>query len=61
VVKPGQFFCYVDPLDTLPADGRARWADPSEHREILREALIAAGAGDSAVQDFEAPDHAAHA
>lgn len=61
VVKPGQFFCYVDPLDTLPADGRARWADPSEHREILREALIAAGAGAGAVREFEAVDDHASA
>ena len=44
VVKPGQFFCYVDPLDTLPAAGRARWADPTQHRAILREAMERAGA-----------------
>jgi lysine 2,3-aminomutase len=42
-VKPGEFFCYVDPLDTLPEEGRARWADPHEHRAILREALEKAG------------------
>lgn len=50
VVKDGQFFCYVDPLDSLPAEGRARWSDPREHREILREALLAAGAGNGAVR-----------
>lgn len=44
VVKPGQLFCYVDPLSTLPAEGRARWADPNEHQAILREALVQAGA-----------------
>src|SRR5690606_13056099 len=43
-VRPGQFFCYVDPLDTLPEDGRRRWADPDEHQAILREALHRAGA-----------------
>jgi lysine 2,3-aminomutase len=43
-VKPGQYFCYVDPLDTLPDEGRARWADPNEHQAILREALTGAGA-----------------
>lgn len=55
VVKPGQFFCYVDPLDSLPSEGRARWADPSEHREILREALLAAGAGSSTARAFVEP------
>jgi lysine 2,3-aminomutase len=43
VVKPGAYFCYVDPLDTLPAEGRARWADEREHHDILREAIFAAG------------------
>jgi lysine 2,3-aminomutase len=44
VVKPDQHFCYVDPLDSLPEEGRARWADPNEHQAILREALSRAGA-----------------
>lgn len=48
IVKPGQFFCYVDPLDSLPAPGRERWADPNEHRAILREALTRAGADEEA-------------
>ncbi len=53
VVKPGQFFCYVDPLDSLPAEGRARWNDPREHTPILREALIAAGANQTTIDsDF---------
>jgi len=43
-VKPGEYFCYVDPLDTLPEEGRARWTDPHEHKAILREALTRAGA-----------------
>jgi lysine 2,3-aminomutase len=51
VVKPGQFFCYVDPLDTLPAAGRARWADPNEHRAILREAVMRAGADEDALPE----------
>jgi lysine 2,3-aminomutase len=38
-VKPGEYFCYVDPIHTLPEAGRARWDDPSEHRNILREAI----------------------
>jgi lysine 2,3-aminomutase len=44
VVKPGQFFCYVDPLDSLPEEGRKRWADANEHQAILREAMTRAGA-----------------
>lgn len=49
VVKPGQFFCYVDPLDSLPSAGVERWHDPREHRAILREALRNAGADESSV------------
>jgi lysine 2,3-aminomutase len=49
LVKPGQLFCYVDPLDTLPAEGRARWADPNEHHAILREAVARAGGADDAL------------
>jgi lysine 2,3-aminomutase len=52
VVKPGRFFCYVDPLDSLPTEGRARWSDPAEHHEILREALTAAGAGADPLPSF---------
>ncbi|MEM1414983.1 MAG: KamA family radical SAM protein [Myxococcota bacterium] len=41
-VKPGQYFVYYDPIDQLPAEGRARWADPAEHERMLDEALSAA-------------------
>jgi lysine 2,3-aminomutase len=41
-VKPGEYFCYVDPIHTLPDAGRARWEDPREHRTILREAIACA-------------------
>jgi lysine 2,3-aminomutase len=41
-VKPGRFFCYFDPIRSLPADGQARWADPAEHTRILDEALARA-------------------
>jgi lysine 2,3-aminomutase len=43
-VKPGRFFCYFDPIRTLPAEGQARWADPNEHARILDEALARASA-----------------
>jgi lysine 2,3-aminomutase len=58
-VKPGQFFCYVDPLDSLPAEGRARWSDAREHRAIVREALYRAGAhGDSMPEALREPGEA---
>jgi lysine 2,3-aminomutase len=41
-VKAGQHFFYVDPLDTLPEEGRRRWEDPGEHEKILAEALAGA-------------------
>ena len=43
-VKPGRFFTYVDPIDLLPEEGRARWADPAEHDRMHEEALAAAKA-----------------
>jgi lysine 2,3-aminomutase len=41
-VKPGQLFCYFDPIRTLPEEGQRRWADPTEHDRIVEEALTAA-------------------
>lgn len=43
-VKPGRFFLYFDPIEQLPPEGRARWADPAEHDVMVREALARAGA-----------------
>jgi lysine 2,3-aminomutase len=41
-VKPGQVFFYFDPIDRLPPEGRARWADPAEHPRMVEEARTAA-------------------
>lgn len=41
-VKPGQQFFYFDPIDLLPPEGRARWADPAEHSRMIEEARTAA-------------------
>jgi lysine 2,3-aminomutase len=41
-VKPGQYFLYFDPIDRLPAAGRARWADPAEHTKMVDEAIAGA-------------------
>ncbi len=42
VVKPGHLFFYFDPLDLLPPEGQARWADPAEHQAMIEEARQAA-------------------
>jgi lysine 2,3-aminomutase len=42
VVHPGQYFCYFDPIHLLPAAGRARWAKPEEHSQMVEEALAIA-------------------
>jgi lysine 2,3-aminomutase len=44
-VKPGMYFCYFDPIDLLPEEGRRRWADPAEHKKMVDEALEKAAAG----------------
>jgi lysine 2,3-aminomutase len=38
-VKPGARYTYFDPIDQLPPEGRARWADPREHQVMVDEAL----------------------
>jgi lysine 2,3-aminomutase len=42
-VKPGRCFLYFDPIDALPPEGRARWADPAQHAVMVDEAIRAAG------------------
>jgi lysine 2,3-aminomutase len=44
-VKPGRFFTYFDPIDALPPEGRARWADAREHQKMIDEAIERARAG----------------
>jgi lysine 2,3-aminomutase len=48
-VRPGRWFIYFDPLETLPRDSRERWRIPGERAAMLREALTAAGAGEREV------------
>jgi lysine 2,3-aminomutase len=43
-VHPGVLYFYFDPVDLLPAEGRARWADPAEHARMVAEARDAATA-----------------
>ncbi len=44
-VKPGELFTYFDPIDRLPPEGQARWADPAQHQVMVDEALALARAG----------------
>lgn len=41
-VQPGALYYYFDPIEQLPAEGRARWADPREHARMIKEATRAA-------------------
>jgi lysine 2,3-aminomutase len=41
-VHPGKLYFYFDPIDQLPPEGRARWADPAEHEKMIEEARAAA-------------------
>jgi lysine 2,3-aminomutase len=40
-VHPGEVYFYFDPIDLLPPEGRARWADPAQHQAMLDEAVAA--------------------
>jgi len=33
------YYCYFDPIDLLPPEGKARWADPSQHQAMIDEAV----------------------
>jgi lysine 2,3-aminomutase len=41
-VRPDELFYYFDPIHALPAEGQARWADPSEHDKMMEEARLGA-------------------
>jgi lysine 2,3-aminomutase len=41
-VHPGVTYFYFDPIDLLPPEGQARWADPAEHDRMIEEARAAA-------------------
>ena len=60
-VDSDAFYYYCDPIDLLPEDGRARWADPGQHTAIIEEARDAArrvrsllGSSDGPAQDVPA-------
>ena len=37
-VHPGALYYYFDPIDLLPPEGRARWADPTQRLAMIEEA-----------------------
>jgi lysine 2,3-aminomutase len=41
-VRPGALYFYFDPIDLLPPEGRARWAEPAQHPIMIDEARRAA-------------------
>ena len=41
-VHPGEMYFYFDPIDLLPPEGQARWADPAQHENMVEEARAAA-------------------
>jgi lysine 2,3-aminomutase len=43
-VKPGKFFLYFDPIDTLAPEIQARWQDPVEQEKMIEDAANKAGA-----------------
>ncbi|MCF7797574.1 MAG: KamA family radical SAM protein [Lentisphaeria bacterium] len=45
-VDEDKVYLYFDPIDLLPPEGQARWADPKEHDAIVEEAIRAAGLSD---------------
>jgi len=45
-VDEDKVYLYFDPMRLLPQEGQQRWADPAQHRQIVREAIAAAGLED---------------
>jgi lysine 2,3-aminomutase len=45
-VDENKAYLYYDPIDLLPEEGQARWADESGHAAIIEEALNGAGLAD---------------
>jgi lysine 2,3-aminomutase len=42
-VKPGKFFLYFDPIDTLSAQAQLRWQSPVLQEQMVAEAIVRAG------------------
>jgi lysine 2,3-aminomutase len=42
-VKPGKYFLYFDPIDTLSLEAQVRWQSPAMQDRMVADALAAAG------------------
>jgi lysine 2,3-aminomutase len=42
-VKPGKFFLYFDPIDTLPIEAQRRWQSPMRQQQMIAAALECVG------------------
>ena len=42
-VKPGQYFTYFDPIDTLSPDAQVRWSSPQTQQAMIADAVTRAG------------------
>jgi lysine 2,3-aminomutase len=42
-VKPGKYFTYFDPIDTLSPAAQARWANPQIADAMVADAVVQAG------------------
>jgi lysine 2,3-aminomutase len=42
-VKPGKYFLYFDPIDTLGPAAQARWHSPALQEQMIADAIVAAG------------------
>ncbi len=48
-MKPGAFFLYFDPIDTLSPEMQRRWSVPELQERMIADALARAGGTASAV------------
>lgn len=51
-VRPGSWFLYFDPLESLSPESRSRWMIEGERQNMIRSALLSAGAEERAVQEI---------
>lgn len=42
-VKPGKFFLYFDPIDTLPLEAQLRWQSPALQQQMIADAIARSG------------------
>ena len=43
----GRYFTYFDPIDRLPEEGQALWADEANHQKMIDDAIEKARAAET--------------